>query len=197
VFNGADCIPQDGTINTVSINFCKAPTSSEGKIELYVIKPIPNNATLFKIDKTPKSISNLKKSSGEQKFKTQNILVQKGNYLGFHFAKDAGSPFITSGDSYVCKYPSSSGSSQDAKNYHDEQSKGHKFLYYTGQGITASFTIKYTRSAGDKTKPRFCPSTTVNSEDTGGPPITVSNERSHQTKHSYYRKRVDYFFHCV
>lgn len=183
VFNGADCIPGDGTIDTVSINFCKAPISSEAIIELYVIKPIKNNRTLFEAHKHAKPISDLMKCSGVRKFKSQKIPVKKGDYLGFHFTEGAGNPFITSGDSYVAKWPPSSGSSQNTENFQNIMRKQIKFLYYASQGITASFTIKYTRSASNEKIGMFWRPTAVDLQD-----------RSHQTEHSSYRKRIEYFF---
>ena len=194
VFNGADCIPGDGTIDTVSINFCNAPISSEAIIELYVIKPITNNRTLFETHKHAKPISDLTKCSGVRKFKSQKIPVKKGDYLGFHFTNGAGSPFITSGDSYVAKWTPSSGSSQNTGSLQNVTDKRIKYLYYANQGITASFTIKYTRSASNEKIGIFWRSTAVNLEDTDGS-NRVSEERSRQTEYSPYRKTVEYFFH--
>lgn len=193
VFNGADRIDRYGTIDRISINFCKAPISSTAVIKLYVIKAKPNNPTQFYAYQHRTPISELKQSAGVQTFKDQNIPVARGDYLGFHFAKDAGSPFTINRDSYFTKLPSSSDSSWNVVYVQVTKREELPFSHCVSQGITVNFRIKDTRSLSEKITDIFRRPNTVNSEAADGP-NTQSTEKLHQTENFHYRKSLSFIF---
>jgi hypothetical protein len=179
VFNGSDRIDRNGKIDRISINFCKAPTSSAAVIKLYVIKAKESNPTQFNISEHRTPISELKESDGVQIFKKQDISVKPGDYLGFYFGSGAGSPFTLNRDSYFAKLPTSAVDMQNGK------SKEPLFLHCVSQGITASFRIKDTRNIWVRIKETFRRPNTVNLESTDGS-NTSTTDRSQKTETNIY-----------
>ncbi len=183
VFNGADRIDRNGTINKISINFCRAPTSNTAVIRLYIIKAKTKNPTQFDICEHQQPISDLNESSGVQTFKVR-IFVEKGDYLGFHFPFDAGSPFTLNCDSYFAKLPHSS---RNVPNFLDTKCEELSFLHCASQGISVKFTIKDTRSIRQRIIETFKRSNTSNLES-DDQTNALSTGRLHQTERVYYSK---------
>jgi hypothetical protein len=59
VFNGADRIDRNGTIDQISINLCTVPTSNEAKIQLFIIQAKSDKPGPFQVREHTPSLTNL------------------------------------------------------------------------------------------------------------------------------------------
>jgi hypothetical protein len=191
VFNGADRIDKDGTIDTIEINFCTAPRSNKARISLYIIRAKENNPKLFSIFTHLKPISDLKESIGEQTFKVE-IRVERGDYLGFNFDNQAGNPFALERDSYFAKILSSFNSSRHSVSHMTDMNNIYEepiFTHCVNQGISVCFTIKDTRDIKENIRNKFKQWRHSHSAD-GNELNVLTTPRRQQLHSSYYSKRL-------
>jgi hypothetical protein len=142
VFNATDRIVCDGRIDKIAINFCRAPTKNDAIIELYSIRESPNDLNHFFVKQFDSIITNLKISKGIQKAAINEISVQEGEYIGFKFGTNAGSPFTTECTSYY------------TNDVLENSEQEHKILFTQciNHGISVSFSIKNHRDTKKSSK---------------------------------------------
>ncbi|CAF1661784.1 unnamed protein product [Rotaria magnacalcarata] len=137
VFNIDNYVVSAGTIDRVLINFCKAPTQSTVKIKVYIIRSIFNNREHFFVQEQVNSfVTNVRPSVGIQKFQVKPFKVQKGDYVGFKFPKNAGDPFTIKHASYYVEHNV------------DQSIETEEIMHFT-QCANHGITVTYTMSRGE------------------------------------------------
>jgi len=160
---------------------------------VYIIKKKKDNPNQFLIQNDLKPISDLQTSVGVQTFKVQ-IPVEKGDYLGFHFADNAGNPFTLERDSYFTKLDSSKSARLSASNMNRNPSMPEvlTFIHCASQGISVRFTIKDDLSIREKIREKFIPWRKVHPDV--GELNVLPMQRSQRPHSSYYSKTNSSFF---
>ncbi|CAF2110866.1 unnamed protein product, partial [Rotaria magnacalcarata] len=141
VFNIDNYVVSAGMIDKFLINFCRAPTESNAKIKVYIIRSIFNNREHFFVQEQVDSfVTNLRPSVGIQKYQVKPFKVQKGDYVGFKFTKNAGDPFTIKHASYYVEHNVDQ-SIETKEIMHFNQCANH--------GITATYTMSHDENRDD------------------------------------------------
>ncbi|CAF3085598.1 unnamed protein product [Rotaria socialis] len=141
VFNIDNYVVSAGTIDKFLINFCRAPTESNAKIKVYIIRSIFNNREHFFVQEQVDSfVTNLRPSVGIQKYQVKPFKVQKGDYVGFKFTKNAGDPFTIKHASYYVEHNV------------DQSIETKEIMHFNpcaNHGITATYTMSHDENRDD------------------------------------------------
>ncbi|CAF2989728.1 unnamed protein product [Rotaria sp. Silwood2] len=137
VFNVDNRVINDGIVDKILINFCTAPTDSNAKIKLYIIKPVSSGSEHFSVQEQIESfVTNLRPSVGIQKFEIEPFRVHYGDYVGFKFTENAGCPFSIECASYYVEHII-------------DQNIEREVMHFTPSpkhGITVTFTLNHKKS---------------------------------------------------
>ncbi|CAM4903708.1 unnamed protein product [Rotaria socialis] len=141
VFNIDNYVVSAGMIDKFLINFCRAPTESNAKIKVYIIRSIFNNREHFFVQEQVDSfVTNLRPSVGIQKYQVKPFKVQKGDYVGFKFTKNAGDPFTIKHASYYVEHNV------------DQSIETKEIMHFNpcaNHGITATYTMSHDENRDD------------------------------------------------
>ncbi|CAF4204925.1 unnamed protein product [Rotaria sp. Silwood2] len=137
VFNVDNRVINDGIVDKILINFCTAPTDSNAKIKVYIIKSVLSSSEHFFVQEQIESfVTNLRPSVGIQKFEIEPFIVHYGDYVGFKFTENAGGPFSIECTSYYIEH------------IIDQNIEG-EVMHFTpcaNHGITVTFTLNHKES---------------------------------------------------
>ncbi|CAF4831194.1 unnamed protein product [Rotaria socialis] len=141
VFNIDNYVVSAGMIDKFLINFCRAPTESNAKIKVYIIRSIFNNREHFFCARTSGFLRHhLRPSVGIQKYQVKPFKVQKGDYVGFKFTKNAGDPFTIKHASYYVEHNV------------DQSIETKEIMHFNpcaNHGITATYTMSHDENKDD------------------------------------------------